>query len=347
MDRRKFTGGALAGPFLIGTRADAQSAILTADMHFHSFFAESRYHLRPLAQSLAAGSTTLAAWSLVGDLLWFDVRTYKQKSVPKPGEALGWFQRELGRIKEHLAQEKLKTLRNPTDVDLALRGEPHVVLAVEGANFIENNTGSAKTAYDLGVRHLQIVHYTRNTIGDIQTEPAQHQGLTQLGKEVVRECNRLGILVDLAHCTEAAVVDALAISRAPMVWSHGSVTRGPPVPGSAAVWRRRQLSLATAKEIASKGGVVGLWSLTADVGRTLEAYADRMIELAEWLGEDHVAFGTDINGLGPFSVLSGYGHLRRIVDHWQRLGVDERRIRKLAIGNYARVLKVALQPGRR
>jgi membrane dipeptidase len=92
---------------------------------------------------------------------------------------------------------------------------------------------------------------------------------------------------------------------------------------------------------------VGLWSLTADVGRTLEAYADRMIELAEWLGEDHVAFGTDINGLGPFSVLSGYGHLRRIVDHWQRLGVDERRIRKLAIGNYARVLKVALQPGRR
>ena len=92
---------------------------------------------------------------------------------------------------------------------------------------------------------------------------------------------------------------------------------------------------------------MGLWSLTADVGRTLEAYADRMIELAEWLGEDHVAFGTDINGLGPFSVLSGYGHLRRIVDHWQRLGVDERRIRKLAIGNYARVLKVALQPGRR
>ena len=141
-------------------------------------------------------------------------------------------------------------------------------------------------------------------------------------------------------------MDALAISRAPIVWSHGSVTRGPLAGASASVWRRRQLSLDGAKEIARKGGVVGLWSLTADVGKTPEAYADRMIELAEWLGDDHVAFGTDLNGLGPYSALSGYGDLRRIIDHWQRQGVDEIRVRKLAIGNYARVLKAALQPSR-
>lgn len=344
MDRRTFLGCALASPFAIGNRADAQSAIFIGDMHFHSFFAESKYHLRPLAQALAAGGTTLPAWSLVGDALWIDFNTYKQKSVPKPGEAMGWFQREMGRIKEHLAQEKLKILRTAADVDLALRGQPQVVLAVEGASFIETDLRGVKTAYDLGLRHLQLVHYTRNAIGDIQTEPAEREGLTQLGKQVVQECNRLGILVDLAHCTEAAVRDALAISRAPMVWSHGSVTRQPPAPGSAVVWRRRQLSLDIAREIASKGGVVGLWALTVDVGKTHEAYANRMIELAEWLGEDHVAFGTDINGLGPHSVVSGYGDLRRVVDHWQRQGIAEARIRKLAIGNYARVLKAALQP---
>jgi membrane dipeptidase len=346
MDRREFLASALASPFLLGGGAAAQAPIFTGDMHFHSFFDESKYHLRPLAQALAAGSTTLAAWSLVGDLLWFDVKTYKQNSVPKPGEALGWFQREMGRIKEHLGQEKLRILRAPADVDLALRGQPHVVLAVEGANFIETDARGVKTAYDLGLRHLQLVHYTRNAIGDIQTEPPEHQGLTKLGKHVLQECNRLGILVDLAHCTEAAVLHALSISQAPVVWSHGSVARQPPASGSAAVWRRRQLSLDTAKEIARKDGVVGLWALTADVGKALETYADRMIELAEWLGDDHVAFGTDINGLGPFSVLSGYGDLRRIVDHWQRQGVEEGRIRKLAIGNYARVLKAALQPAR-
>jgi len=346
MDRRRFLACALASPLLIGDRALAQSPIFTGDMHFHSFFADSKYHLRPLAQAMVNGSTTLAAWSLVGDILWFDVKTYKQTSVPKAGEALSWFQREMGRIKEHLTKEKLKILRAPADVDLALRGQPHVVLAVEGANFVETDARGVKAAYDLGLRHLQLVHYTGNALGDIQTEPAEHHGLTELGKQVVRECNRLGILVDLAHCTEAAILDALSVSRAPAVWSHGSVTRQPPASASAAILRRRQLSLDVAKEIARKGGVVGLWSLTADVGKTLEAYADRMIELAEWLRDDHVAFGTDINGLGPFSVLSGYGDLRRIIDHWQRQGVKEERIRKLAIGNYARVLKAALQPSR-
>jgi hypothetical protein len=116
MDRREFLAYGLASPLLIGNSAAAQLPISTGDMHFHSFFAESKYHLRPLAQSLAVGRTTLAAWSLVGDLLWFDVKTYKQQSVPKPGETLGWFQRELGRIKEHIAQQKLKIVRAPADV---------------------------------------------------------------------------------------------------------------------------------------------------------------------------------------------------------------------------------------
>ena len=69
MHRRAFLAGALAAPLLPARRAQAQSPIFTADMHFHSFFAGSKYHARPLAQTLAAGSTTLAAWSLVGDLL--------------------------------------------------------------------------------------------------------------------------------------------------------------------------------------------------------------------------------------------------------------------------------------
>ena len=345
MNRREFLAGAAATPLLAGTSAYAQSPIFVGDMHFHSFFAESKYYLRPLAQALAAGNTTLPAWSLVGDLLWFDVKTYKQKSELKPGEAWGWFQRELGRIKEHLAQEKIRFLRTPGDVDLALRGQPHVVLSVEGANFVESDPRRVKAAYDLGLRHLQLMHYTRSPLGDIQTEPSERPGLTPVAKQVVQECNRLGVLVDLAHCTEAAALGAVSVSRAPVVWSHGSVTRGPRAAATAAVWRRRQLSLETAKAIASKGGVVGLWSLTADVGRTVEGYADRMIELAEWLGEDHVAFGTDINGLGPFSLLTGYADLRRVVEHWQKQGVDDARIRKLAIGNYARVLKAAMQVG--
>ena len=323
MDRREFVAGALASPLLLAARAEAQTPIYIGDMHFHSFFGDSKYHSRPVAQALSAGGATLVSWSLGGDILWFDSKTYKQKSVPAPGEPLGWFQRELGRIKAHVADQKLKIVRSASDVDRALRGEPQIVLSVEGASFIENDAGRVKVAYDLGVRHLQLVHYTRNTLGDIQTDPPEHKGLTELGKQVVRECNRLGILVDLAHCTEATARDALSVSRAPVVWSHGSVTRGPAAPPSALVWRRRQLSLDVAREIARKGGVVGLWALAPDVGKTVEAYGDRIAQLAEWLGEDHVAFGTDMNGLATFSVVSGYAEVRRIVEHWQRQRLPE------------------------
>jgi membrane dipeptidase len=344
MNRRSFLLSTLAAS-LLPRRAFPQTApIYLADMHFHSFFGGSKYTAQPLAQTLAVANSTLVAWSLVGDLLWFDPKTYKQKSEPKPGEAFGWFERELQRIKDHIADQKLKIVRRPVDVDLALRGTPHVVLAVEGAPFADADARRVKSAYDLGLRHLQLVHYTRSAFGDIQTEPNERAGLTESGKQVVRECNRLGILIDLAHLNEPAAKDALSLSRAPVVWSHGSVRRAPLDEGTTSIWRRRQLSLETAKEIAAKGGVVGLWSLTSDVGKTLEGYADRLMQLAEWLGEDHVAFGTDHNGLGQYGLLTAYGDLRRVIEHWQRQGVDDARIRKIASGNYARVLKAAMRP---
>ena len=347
MDRRRFVAGAFAAASSFPGGAQAQAApIFIGDMHFHSFFGESTYHSRPVAKALAAGSATLVAWSLTGDLLWFDFKIWKPKSPPKAGEALGWFEREAGRIKAHIAEQGLKIVRTASDIDRALRGEPHVVLAVEGATFIENDAARVGTAHGLGLRHLQLVHYIHNSIGDIQTDTPQHQGLSELGKQVVRECNRLGVLVDVAHCTEAAIRDVLSISRKPVVYSHGSVARGPAAGASALIWRRRQLPLDTAKEIARNGGVVGLWTLAPDVGPTIEAYADRMVELADWLGEDHVAFGTDLNGLARLGMLQGYADLRRVIDHWISKGMAQDRIRKLAIGNYARVLKTSLQVGR-
>ncbi len=351
MDRRQIVKAGIALPVLstgaAPLRGQARAAIPIADMHFHSFFsgpggAPSQYDSRPVGALLKAGGATLVAWALTGDLLWVDWKKYKQNKDIIPGEALGWFERELGRIKAQLASEQIKTVRRAADVDLALAGDPHVVLAVEGATFLEAESARVQTAFDRGVRHLQLAHYIRNPLGDIQTETAHHQGLTAAGHAVIRECNRLGILIDLAHSTPNVVRDALAASTIPLVWSHGSVVRGPAAPPSAPIWRARQLPVETARAIAARGGVVGLWALSIDVGRTPEAYADRLLEMADWLGDDHVAFGTDINGLGPNAALRTYADVRRVVEHWQSKGVPERRIRKLASENYARVLKAAL-----
>jgi membrane dipeptidase len=187
------------------------------------------------------------------------------------------------------------------------------------------------------------VHYSLSTLGDIQTEPAQHNGLTKIGRQVVVECNRLGILVDLAHGTVPLVRDALGVSKVPMVWSHGSVTTGPPPHPGLITWKARQLPLETAKAIAKKNGVVGLWALSNDVGKTAQSYAERLTELAGWLGDDHVGFGTDMNGLGANALIKSYVDMRQVVNYLQSHGMPERRIRKFAIGNYARVLRQALQ----
>jgi membrane dipeptidase len=311
-------------------------------MHFHSFFGDSIYHSRPVGRMLGDGGATLVAWAISTDSPWFDHRrTFQQTGDPPPGAARLFFERQLGRIKAHMAEQGLRPCLVPEDVDRAIAGEPRIVLALEGTTFIER-VEDVEVAYDAGIRHVQLVHFTRSPLGDFQTAPPRHGGLTPLGQDVVRACNRLGMLIDLAHATPETVAGALATSRVPMVWSHGSVTAGPrPQPGLV-VWRARQLPLTDARAIASAGGVVGLWVFTHDIGRTVDDYARRVLQLADWLGDEHVGFGTDINGLAHNFVLSTYSEVRQAVDLWLRNGVPEQRIRRIAGLNYARVLRQAL-----
>ncbi len=316
-----------------------------ADMHAHLFFIGPKpAALQPLRRNMAGGGASLVAWSLVGDMPWIrpSAGGLKQVGTPKAGGATQWLQDELGRIDKHLAEQDLKVVRGPKDLDHALAGEPHVVLAVEGASFLDEGIAGLERAHAAGIRHLQLVHYVRNTIGDFQTEAPVHGGLTDFGRDVIREANRLGILVDLAHLTSAGVRQALEVSRMPMVWSHSSITQGAPH------WnmqprRARQLGLDDARAIAAKGGVVGLWALRSDVGSTIEAYADRMLDMAGLIGDDHVGFGTDMNALAA-TPISSYANLRRAVEHMAARGADRGRLEKIAIGNYVRVLRQAMAP---
>jgi membrane dipeptidase len=345
MNRRELLIGgaaAAAAPFSPALAGDS-AAILIGDMHAHLFFIgpkpASRY---PLGKMMADGNATLVSWSLVGDMRWIrpSPTGLRQKGAPKPGDATSWFKEEVARVTQHAREQKIKIVTTPADIDRALKGEPHVVLSVEGASFLDDGIESLKVAYDAGIRHIQLVHFVRNTIGDFQTEPPQHNGLTEYGQQVVTECNRLGILVDLAHCTSTAVGQALAASIAPMVWSHSSVTKGGLFKRNAE-WMKRQLGMEQAKAIAAKGGVVGLWGLRSDVGSTVESYGDRVLEMANWLGDDHVAFGTDMNAVAN-SPVATYADVRRVVRHLEKR-LDSARVRKIAIGNYARVLRSAME----
>jgi membrane dipeptidase len=349
MDRRQLLIGGLATPLAASAATGALaegSTYYIGDMHYHLFFfGKNPAPSNPLGRMMARGKATLVSWSLVGDVPWLKLAKggFAQKGLPKnPQEPVTWFDQELARIKQHLDGQNLKIVTTADDVQLALKGKPHVVLSVEGATFADGDLAPLTAAYEQGIRHIQLVHYIQNPIGDFQTRKPEHKGLTKFGADVIRECNRLGILVDLAHCTHEAVMQALEVSTAPMVWSHSSVTRSRKPTYTMPIWQARQLSLEGAKAIADKGGVVGLWAMRTDVGRSIEAYADRMLELAEWLGDEHVAFGTDLNALAN-PVVTSYADLQRVVLTWQAKRVTPERIRKLAIENYANVLTAAFK----
>jgi len=347
IDRRQFVQGALAASCALAepVRAGDTHPVYIGDMHAHLFFfgMGASPEKKPLGPTMAAGNATLVAWSLVGDVPWLRVtgRGIKQQGQPKHGEPIAWFESDLARIKQHLAEQKLKIALTPEDVDKAVAGDPHVVLTVEGATFVEDDPAPLARAYELGVRSIQLVHYIENPIGDLQTERPQHGGLTDLGRKVIEECNRLGMLVDLAHCTDVVTREALEASNQPVVWSHSSVTRTRVPNWKMPVWQARQLPLDTAKLIAAKGGVVGLWPMRSDVGQTPAAYGERAWELGEWLGFDHVGFGTDMNAISR-PAIAGYADLQKVVRQWQAAGFADESIRKLAIGNFARVLKQAM-----
>ena len=101
---------------------------------------------------MASGNATLVAWSLVGDLPWMTVtpRGFKQKGAPKPGETVSWLEKEMARVKAHIAEQNLKIVKTPDDIDLALKGVPHVVLSVEGASFLDEGISQLQAAYDHG-----------------------------------------------------------------------------------------------------------------------------------------------------------------------------------------------------
>ena len=344
--RRHFlkTAGALALALGPARMLRAAADLPIADAHSHIGMFSSKLSDRPLKLRMQESGVMLLAWSIVGDSRW-TARTnsgIKQQSVPAPGEQAGHFRQKLDAMRRYLAATGLGYVQTPADIDAARSGTPHVVIAVEGAGFAADGLELLDRAYADGLRHLQLVHYIRNALGDFQTEPPQHDGMTQLGVDVVKSCNRLGILVDLAHATNPVIDKALEVSATPIIWSHSAITT------TQYTWAQssnlsRRLHIDYAKKIAQRGGAVGLWSLRSSVGSSPAGYADELMRMADAIGPEHVMFGTDLDGVGKFGVMYGLDDLRQVADLLRERGVDDRTLRGICFDNYARCLRAAME----
>lgn len=343
MKRRSF----LAGTFIaaLPTANFGQGLIPIADAHNHlGLLRRNTESILVLGQLMKDSGISLLSWTVVpdGPFLGFCSGGICQVRTANKGDLRASFDRQLGGALRALSVNGVKVVKRVEDLQQAATGEPYVCLTSEGADFLEGSLDSLGKAYDDGIRHVQLVHYIKNPVGDIQTERPEHGGLTSFGKELVSVLNQQGILVDLAHSTSESIGHALAVSKAPMIWSHSYIT-GTPSSWTASGYGSRALGLKDAKRIADSGGAIGLWALGPTFGGGIDGYAAEIIRMVNLIGADHVMFGSDQDGLPRGAVINQLSDLRKVVEALSKKGVEEKVIRAVAFENYARCLKTAMQ----
>jgi membrane dipeptidase len=332
---------------------NTKPSFVVADMHSHfGMFLPRPFGLDMNAKMREAG-IGLFAWAIVDDRPWTGwsqtARTTRQTRSPKSGDVWAHFEKQFIDAGKRLAVWKLPMLLTKADLDQAAKGEPTVLLAAEAANFLEGDIRRLQIAYDLGLRHTQLVHFMKSVVGDLQTSEPEFGGLSKFGVEVVNQCNQTGILIDLAHGSASLVDAALEVSNKPMVWSHSWIHEHGAGERS---WQlelhvARALTPTSARSIAKKGGVVGLWNSLQQRDpsypiKNTASYADEMMRMCDLIGPEHVAFGTDLEGVYPGRLMTGYDDLRDVVENLLKRGISESVLRGIFFDNYARVLRASL-----
>ncbi len=202
------------------------------------------------------------------------------------------------------------------------------LFSVEGLQNLEGDFANLDRLYAAGVRMAGLTHFFDNPVAG-SMHGVRKGGLTPLGRRVVTEMERRGMVVDIAHCSHACVADVLAMATRPVISSHGGV--------QATCDENRNLSDAEIRGVARTGGVIGIGVWDAAVCGTEPADTARaMRHVRDLVGIDHVALGTDFDG----AVTAGYD-VSRIALITQALidaGFSDEDIAKAMGGNVLRVL---------
>jgi membrane dipeptidase len=253
-------------------------------------------------------------------------------------------------------------------------GKISCLIGIEGGHAIENSLGALRAFAQLGVRYMTLTHWETIDWADAATDSAKHNGLTPFGEDVVREMNRVGMLVDLSHVSDATMMDALRVSRAPVIFSHSSAraldnhVRNVPdsiltllaknggvvmanfapdyVSDSLRVYddtlqqRTARLRSAGLDSVAIRDSV-NAWH-AAGPKATLAQVADHVEYLRKVAGVDHVGIGSDFDGIS--SVPAGLEDVSKFPDliaELLRRGWTEADVKKVAGLNTLRVLRDA------
>jgi len=283
------------------------------------------------------------------------------QKLQNPGEAYERFKNGLASMDQQLVRNGMKRSLNMADLRAAhKKHQPTVIQSIEGGHFLEGHLERLEEAYDWGLRHLGLLHDSDASVplGDVYTNPPRYGGLTAFGADVIRECNRLGILIDLAHANVETVAAALKLTAHPVIISHtGLDTQLGQDSNMARMMRPRLISREQAKIVADAGGVIGVWTHLAD---SPLAYAQNVRALVDIIGIDHVCIGTDTKLTPAYNSGGGgqnhgrpgertnqawpdqrSGFYYTVVDAMLKVGFTADEIGKVGGGNFCRVFDAA------
>ncbi len=210
------------------------------------------------------------------------------------GDAYDRFLKGLASMDRQLERNGMKRSLTVADVRANHKNrQPMVIQAMEGGHFLQGKIERVKEAYERGLRQFGLLHDSdaSEPLGDVYTNPPRYGGLTPFGAAVIKECNRLGILVDLAHANMQTTEAALKVATRPVIISHtGLDTQLGSNPNMARMMRPRLIGKEQATTVANAGGLVGVWTHLAD---TPLEYARNIRALVDVIGIEHVCIGTD------------------------------------------------------
>jgi membrane dipeptidase len=256
--------------------------------------------------------------------------------TPGPGELYKYHLDRLTWIDELVAHHGVRRALNAADLEAAhAAGQPAIVADIEGLDFLEMKLERLEEAHKRGIRHIQLVHYTPNDIGDFQTGTVTHNGLTPFGAEAIKAIHRLGFVCDVAHATEATVKKAANVATKPLLLSHTALL-GSRAMGNTPL-QGRQITPDHARAVAATAGSVGIWHFFP----SLDKYVEGLKEMVDVVGVDHVSVGTD-QQVAPGSV-QDYAQWVELVAAMLRGGFSPEEAGKIAGGNYMRIFRAAVR----
>jgi len=297
---------------------------------------------------LKKGGVTVTFFAICGDAVSHSKGTYRYLSAALENiDAL--------RQEAEASNGKIKMILNADDIPSAPSLDTHYfLLSFEGGKPLEGRMEHLRNFYHLGLRAMQITWNLRNDLADGIKEEETRGGLTCFGVSVVKEMNRLGMLIDLAHISRAGYFHVLDVAEGPVCCSHSNCRKLNLHP--------RTIDDEQIKALARTGGVIGINAISTQVAEknaTLDKLIDHISYMADLVGAEHVGLGLDFvkndGTLHPDDELFNSGEnkllpeleneedLLNLTDRLLKRGFKEPEITKILGGNFLRVLKQVLK----